>query len=177
MQLLVDKGNPGARSLGIHIAGPLESPHRENMQAEIDRRGLAAQVKVHGIVSQGSALELLSRAQMALVLAQNQPLCVPAKLYESVALGTPTLVIAEPDSAAAREARRVGAMTVDAGDVIGISALLMEMLAGKLPQVVEPKSAISYEALARDLDATLTEELWGFESQRRVAGESLPNPA
>src|SRR5256885_5040333 len=52
-----------------------------------------------------------------LVLAQYQPLCVPAKLYESVALGTPTLVIAEPDSAAAREARRLGAMTVDAAEI------------------------------------------------------------
>ena len=98
---------------------------------EIEQLGLGDQVRVHGMVSRRTALELLSRAEMALVLAQNQPLCVPAKLYESVALGTPTLVIAEPDSAAAREARRLGAMTVDAGDVTGISALLIEMLSGK----------------------------------------------
>lgn len=177
MQLLAEKGYPGATKLGLHIAGPLESPHRENMQAEIHRLGLDAQVKVHGILAPRSALELLSRVQVALVLAQNQPLCVPAKLYESLALGTPTLVIAEPESAAAREARRVGAMTIDAADVTGLSALLMDMLDGKLPEVVEPKTAISYDALARDLDATLTEELWGLKSQQRVAGESLPNPA
>ena len=174
MRLLTEKGYAGATDLGIHIAGPLESPHGEIMQGEIEEFGLDAQVKVHGVLSRRSALELLSRAQMALVLAQNQPLCVPAKLYESVALGTPTLVIAEPDSAAAREARRVGAMTVDAGDVTGISALLIDMLAGKFSDVIEPKAAISYEALARDLDTMLTEQLWGLQSHPGVARESLP---
>jgi glycosyltransferase involved in cell wall biosynthesis len=177
MRLLAEKGCAGATDLRLHIAGPLESPHREIMQGEIEALGLGAQVKAHGILSRPNALELLSRAEMALVLAQNQPLCVPAKLYESVALGTPTLVIAEPDSAAAGEARRVGAMTVDAGDVAGISALLADMLAGKLSDVVEPKAAISYEDLARDLDTLLVEELWGLQSQPRVARESLPHPA
>src|SRR5256714_1542569 len=174
MRLLAEQGHAGATNLGIHIAGPLESPHREIMQGEIEELGLDAQVKVHGVLSRRSALELLSRAQMALLLAQNQPLCVPAKLYESVALGTPTLVIAEPNSAAAREARRVGAMTVDAGDVTGISALLIDMLAGKFSDVIEPKAAISYETLARDLDTMLTQQLWGLQSHPGVARESLP---
>jgi glycosyltransferase involved in cell wall biosynthesis len=177
MRLLVEKGDARAQNLGIHIAGPLESPHREIMQAEIEQLGLSANVMVHGMVSRRSALELVRRAEMALVLAQNQPLCVPAKLYESLALGTPTLVIAEPDSAAAREARRVGAMTADATDVAGISVLLSDMLAGKLPDVVQPKAAISYEALARDLDALLTEELSELRAHARVARESLPHPA
>jgi hypothetical protein len=177
MRLLAEEGYPGARNLGIHIAGPLESPHREIMQREIEELGLGGQVKVHGMLSRRSALELLARAEMALVLAQNQPLCVPAKLYESVALGTPTLVIAEADSAAAREARRVGAMTVDAEDVTAISAVLMDMLAGNFSDVMEPKTAISYEALARDLDTLLVDELWGLQSHQRVARESLPHPA
>jgi hypothetical protein len=173
MRLLAEKGCARATDLRLHIAGPLDSPHREIMQGEIEALGLGAQVKAHGVLSRPNALELLSRAEMALVLAQNQPLCVPAKLYESVALGTPTLVIAEPDSAAAREASRVGAMTLDAGDVAGISALLADMLAGKLSDVVEPKAAISYEDLARDLDTLLAKDLWGLQSQPQVARESL----
>ena len=177
MRLLAEKGYAGAKNLGIHIAGPLESPHREIMQGEIEELGLGGQVKVHGMLSRRGALELLSRVEMALVLAQNQPLCVPAKLYESVALGTPTLVIAEPDSAAAREARRVGAMTVDAGDVTGISAVLIQMLAGKFSEILEPKTAILYEALARDLDTLLREELWGLQSHPGVVRESLLHPA
>jgi hypothetical protein len=82
-------------------------------------------------------------------------MCVPAKLYESVGLGVPTLVIAEETSAAAREARRVGAMTLDGGDVDGLRSLMQDMLAGRLPTRIESQASISYEDLAFEMDHLL----------------------
>src|SRR4029078_7798432 len=92
----VAEESEGSRSaLTLNVAGPLESPHRERMHSQIEASGLADAVKVLGVLPRDSALQFLSRSHLALVLAQDQPMCVPAKLYESVGLGIPTLVIAE----------------------------------------------------------------------------------
>ena len=82
-------------------------------------------------------------------------MCVPAKLYESVGLGVPTLVIAEEASAAAREARRIGAMTLEGGDVKGMRTVIEDLLAGRIPTRIEPKAPISYEELAVQMDRLL----------------------
>ena len=176
MTSLAEKGVPGATALRLNVAGPLESPHRERMNEEIRSLGLESQVNVLGVLPRDGALRLLSRAHLALVLAQEQPMCVPAKLYESVGLGVPTLVIAESDSAAAREARRIGAMTADGHDVQAISGVLADLLAGRVPKVLGQKAAISYEDLAREMNRMLAEGSWELQSQPGVAGESLPHP-
>jgi hypothetical protein len=103
---------------------------------------------VLGILPRSAALELLKTSHLALVLAQDQPLCVPAKLYESVGLGVPTLVIAETASAAAREARRVGAFSLEPHDAPGMIALLRELASGRIPTSVQPVAPISYASLA-----------------------------
>jgi glycosyltransferase involved in cell wall biosynthesis len=144
-----------AATLKLNVAGPLESPHRERMHDDIAAAGLASVVKIHGVLPHARALELLSRSHLALVLAQDQPMCVPAKLYESVGLGVPTLVIAEEASAAAREARRIGAMTLEGGDVEGMRAVIEDLLAGRIPTRIEPKAPISYEELAVQMDRLL----------------------
>ena len=141
--------------LKLDVAGPLESPHRERMHDDIAAAGLDSMVKIHGVLPRARALELLSRSHLALVLAQDQPMCVPAKLYESVGLGVPTLVIAEEASAAAREARRIGAMTLEGGDVEGMRAIIEDLLAGRIPIQIEPKVPISYEELAVQMDRLL----------------------
>jgi hypothetical protein len=65
------------------------------------------------------------------------------------------LVIAEEGSAAAREARRIGAMTLDGGDVDGMRLLLEDMLAGRISTRIEPLTPISYEELAVQMDRLL----------------------
>jgi hypothetical protein len=144
-----------AATLKLNVAGPLESPHRERMHDDIAAAGLGSVVKIHGVLPRARALELLSRSHLALVLAQDQPLCVPAKIYEAVGLGVPTLVIAEEASAAAREARRIGAMTLEGEDVAGMRSVIEDLLAGRIPIRIEPKAPISYEALAVQMDRLL----------------------
>jgi hypothetical protein len=82
-------------------------------------------------------------------------MAVPAKLYESVGLGVPTLVLAEERSTAAREARRIGAMTLDGRDVAGIRSLMEDLLAGRMPTGIAARTPISYEELAVQMDRLL----------------------
>jgi len=155
MSALLRDRPEAAATLKLNVAGPLESPHGQRMHDEIAARGLKSQVSIHGVLPRAQALELLSRSHLALVLAQDQPMCVPAKLYECVGLGVPTLVIAEEGSAAACEARRIGAMTLDGGDVDGLRLLMEDMLAGRLPTSIGTRTPISYEELAVQMDRLL----------------------
>jgi hypothetical protein len=132
-------------------------------------------VHVLGVLPRDRALDLLSRSHLALVLAQDQPMCVPAKLYECVGLGVPTLVIAERYSAAAREARRIGALTLEGDDRDGLASLIKDMIAGRVPTRIEPRTPISYEDLAYEMDRLLQ---GGDKSPSRshVVRESVPIP-
>jgi hypothetical protein len=150
-----------AGSLRLNVAGPIEPPHRRQLQENIVGAGIESMVTVHGMLPRPQALELLNRSHLALVLAQDQPMQVPAKLYECVSLGIPTLVIAEATSAAATEARRMGAMTLEANDVEGMRALLEDVLARRIPITIAPSAPVSYEDLGIQMDGLLREALEG----------------
>jgi hypothetical protein len=148
-----------AAALRLSIAGPIESVHREQLLEEIATSGLSALVDIHGVIPRTRALDLLNRSHLALVLAQDQPMQVPAKLYECVGLGVATLVVTEERSAAAREARRIGAIVLADGDVDGLRSFLNEMLDGRLPTKIEPTASISYQDLAVQMDRLLRDAL------------------
>ena len=105
-------------------------------------------------MSSGAALELMNHSHINLVLAKNQPTQVPAKLYECVAMGHPTLVITQTTSAAAREARRIGATMCEAHDVMGIKAFDQDIWRNA-PGRVDGSSQISCEAIAAEMGALL----------------------
>jgi len=157
-QLLCDKPEAAA-TLRLDVAGAMDPRHQRQFEADVAAAGLTSVVNLHGLLPRSQALELLSRSHLSLVLAQNQPMQVPAKLYESVSLGIPTLVIAEEMSAAACEARRIGAMTLDAANVEGLRLVFEDMLAGRIPTRIEPRTPIAYEHLAQEWDYLLRESL------------------
>ena len=159
IRLLLNDNPEAATRLRLDVAGPMETPHRRRFEEDIAAAELTSVVHIHGLLSRAQALELLSRSSLALVLAQGQPMQVPAKLYESVALGIPTLVIAEETSAAAHEARRIGAMTLDGENVEGLRALFGDMLAGHLPTKIEAKAPIAYANLAQEWNDLLQKSL------------------
>jgi hypothetical protein len=154
------RDKPGAaKALRLNIVGPLDSANREQTLQQIATAGLGSHVTIHGVLPRRQALEVLSRSHLALVLAQDQPMCVPAKVYESVGLGIPTLVIAEKGSAAACEAVRIGAMSLGNGDIAGLQAVIEGMLAGRMPLEIKPPGDISYEELAVQMDGLLQRSL------------------
>jgi glycosyltransferase involved in cell wall biosynthesis len=153
--LLRDRPDAGAR-MKLHIAGHMDAPHEERLRARLAAQGLTDNVRIYGRTPRPEALRLLVRSDLSLVLAQEQPTQVPAKIYEAVALGVPTLVITEPDSAAAREARRIGAMTLDSDDVAGMRQVLDDIVDRRFPRQIVPQAPISYEALAGQMEQVLT---------------------
>jgi glycosyltransferase involved in cell wall biosynthesis len=157
MSALLRDRPEAAATLRLHVVGSVDSPNRERMQAEIEAGDLHSLVNIHGVLPRAQALELLRCSQLALVLAQGLPMSVPAKLYESVGLGVPTLVIGEATSAAVVEARRIGAMTLADTDVGGLRSLMEDMLDGRLPARIESQTPISYEDLAVRMDRLLQE--------------------
>ena len=162
-RLLRDRPEAAA-TLRLNVAGPIEPPHRRQLQADIVAAGLESMVNVHGNLPRPEALELLNRSHLALVLAQDQPMQVPAKLYECVSLGIPTLVIAEAASAAASEARRMGVMTLDANDVEAMRVLLEDILARRVPTTIARMAPVSYEDLGIRMDRLLREGLEGRDA-------------
>ena len=156
--VLNERPEEGA-ALMLSIAGPIESAHRDKLLEDIAVAGVDNLVDIHGEIPRTQALDLLNRSHLALVLAQDQPMQVPAKLYECVGLGVATLVIAEETSAAAREARRIGAMMLADSDADGLRSVLNDMLDGRIPAKIEPKAAISYQELAVQMDRILREAL------------------
>jgi len=153
MRRLLEDRPEAAETLRLNVAGAAESP--QQLRDDIAAAGLTSLVTLHGMLPRAKALDLLNRSHLALVLAQDLPMAVPAKLFESVGLGIPTLVIAEDTSPAAREARRIGAMTVDGRDVQGLRALFEDLIAGRIPTTIAPNAAVSYEELASRMDRLL----------------------
>ena len=152
------RDQPMARqAIRLHIAGNVDGVHRQRLNADLATNNILDLVELHGVIPRSAALDLLNRSHLALVLAQDQHLMIPAKLYESMALGVPTLVIAEPTSAAAREGRRIGALTVGVDDVEGIRRVIEDVLAGRLPRRVTASAPISHSELAAQFDARFRE--------------------
>lgn len=141
----------------LRIAGFMAPAHEVRFQAQLDELGIAGHVELLGVVPPAAALDLLARSTLSIVLAQDQELQIPAKLYESMGLGIPTLVLAEEESAAAREAIRIGAFTRRPEDLAGIADLFERLATGEIADHVTPRQPIDYPTLARSMARILSD--------------------
>ena len=147
--------HPDAARAGskLRIAGRAEPSYARALYDAVAAAGVQPHVEVVGPLPRVEALQLVSRSRLALVLAQEQDLQIPAKLYESVAMGITTLVLAPANSAAAVEAKRVGALVCDTANVEGMASLLEHVwrdgAEGGGPRCPVP---ISYEGIAVQVD-------------------------
>jgi SAM-dependent methyltransferase len=144
----LDRNPQAETSSRLRIAGFVDAARRGRLLGSIATCGLEGVVELLGVVSREQALSLVQRSGVAVVLAQNQDLQIPAKLYETVALRTPTLVIAERESATAREAHRLGAVTAAPDDVADIANLFGRIWRGEVPSALGPPDSIDYARLA-----------------------------
>ena len=140
----------------LRVAGQADVGHARAFYDAVAAAGMERYVEVLGQLPRAEALKVVSRSRLAVVLAQQQELQIPAKLYESVAMGIPTLVVAPPDSAAAVEGNRVGAVVRDAADIEGIVCVL-ERLWRNGSQERPCPVPITYEAIAPLVDTVLQE--------------------
>jgi len=140
----------------LRVAGVLEPPYADRFERDVRRLGLEQSVAHLGVVSRDAALTLVARSRLAFVLAQGQDLQVPAKLYETVAMGVPVVVLAPASSASASEARRLGAFAIEPDDHIGIVRLMERVWRGPVPAVSGGREAVSYARVAELVDDVLS---------------------
>lgn len=171
LRLVMDRRGRGADCDGVclKLAGAMDPGHRERFQHQLAAEGLEHSVDILGMIPGAEALDLVRSSRLSLVLAQNQKLQIPAKLYESIALGVPTLVIAERDSASYQEAVRLGAHACEADEIEAIAVAIEETTGGAWSGPVSPAEPIDYPSLAARLEALLEEFTAGDVS--RAAGK------
>ncbi|HTD71589.1 MAG TPA: glycosyltransferase [Gemmatimonadales bacterium] len=138
----------------LRVAGQADAGHARAFYRAVAAAGMEQYVEVLGPLPRAEALNMVSRSRLAVVLAQQQELQIPAKLYESVAMGIPTLVVAPADSAAGVEGERVGAVVRDAADVEGIACVLERLWRDGSRERSCPVP-ITYEAIAPLVDQVL----------------------
>ena len=154
MKAFVDKHPEAKAGMTLHVAGSMDAPNEAAFWREVNEAGLTNMVRVYGRVPSAKALELINKSHLTLVLAQDQELQVPAKLYECVAIGVPTLVIAETGSASDREARRIGGLSCEPDDVAAMTSIIERVWNGDI-SATPPISAISYETISQQMEALL----------------------
>ncbi len=143
----------------LRIAGEAGAGHARSFYETIAAARMEQYVEVLGRLPRAQALDVVSRSRLAVVLAQEQELQVPAKLYESVAMGIPTLVVAPADSAAGVEGGRVGAVVRDPADVEGIACLLEQLWRDDARRQTLCPVSITYEEIAPLVDQLLETSL------------------
>ncbi len=148
------QNHPEAARAGskLRIAGDADSGHAQVFNEAVAAAGVEQYVELLGLLSRADALDVVSRSRLAVVLAQEQELQIPAKLYESVAMGIPTLVVAPAASAAGVEGNRLGALVRESGDVEGIAGVLEQLWRDDSRQRSSCPVPITYEAIAPLVD-------------------------
>lgn len=160
LRLFLERHPDAARAGSkLRIAGEAQAGLARAFNDAVAAAGMEQYVEVLGALPRARALDVVSRSRLAVVLAQEQELQIPAKLYESVAMGVPTLVVAPADSAAGAEGKRVGAVVRDSADVEGIACLFEHLWRDGPRERSLCPAAMTYEAIARRVDILLAASL------------------
>jgi hypothetical protein len=155
--------NPAAAADGSKLlfVGSMGDDYRQRIQTTATEEGIGGLVGLEGVRPRAEALEILATSDISLVLAQDQETAIPAKIYESVGMRIPTLVITEPDSATGEAARRLGAAVHVPSDVEGMAGTMEKVWAGQWDVDLPHGVRVDYAELAEDAEYLLLETLGG----------------
>lgn len=179
----IDRRSAPPGAVRLQVVGDAEEPHRAQLRRAVSELRLDAYVVLRGPLPGSEALQLVRRSDLALVLAQGQDLQVPAKIYECIGMGIPTLVLAEDGSATAREAAWLGALVVEPHDADAMTDALerMQQRAGRIrpvpPEILYPRIAEQVSRLLSDPDSFVLQAWSEAGSQPSTDGMSAWPPA
>jgi glycosyltransferase involved in cell wall biosynthesis len=130
--------------------------------AESERFGVRDRVVLHGQVPRAEALAAVGGAKVAVVItsiAEEVTIAdkgiIPAKMFEALGLGTPTLLIAPPNGDITTLIETTGlAQSFSGNDTEGMALFLSEAMSGRPPKPKHPE-AYAWTNIARTLDAIL----------------------
>jgi glycosyltransferase involved in cell wall biosynthesis len=133
-----------------------------DVEAEVQRRGLAGVVEVTGQVVYRQALAEMAHADVLLVVTAppQDRVGIPAKLYEYFGAGRPVLALAQPEGDVAWALRTSGLThrITPADDAAGISQALRELhaeLHGGIPAPAAAESPFTRAAMSRRVGSVL----------------------
>ena len=156
LRMLLDRHPEiGPGEARIRVAGHLDEGRQADLRAQMRATGLERFVHLAGVVSRDEALRLAAGSSASIVLAQDQKVMIPAKLYELLAMHVPTIVLTEPDSASATEARKLGAWVVAPDDVSALADLFEGLWRGRAPAPSGTPEPFDYATLARRMAQVL----------------------
>jgi glycosyltransferase involved in cell wall biosynthesis len=104
------------RRLDVQLVGDCRYFEGEPLAPEIERLGLADVVTFVDWLPHKESVALISSADLLLLLAQDQALSVPNKVYEYLGTGKPILALADRDGETARVLREVGGQFIISED-------------------------------------------------------------
>jgi len=145
----------GPAEARIRVAGHLDQSRQADLRSQTRGAGLEDYVHLAGVVSRSEALRLAAASSASIVLAQDQKVMIPAKLYELLAMRVPTIVLTEPDSASAAESRRLGAYVVAPDDERALADLFDALWRGDAPAPSASPEPFDYETLAHRMAEVL----------------------
>jgi len=142
-----------------------DGEHREEIEREVERRGLGDRVELHGHVSEARKLELLGSAWVNVTASSNEGWCLT--VMEAAACGTPSVAIAE---GGLRESIVDGETGLLAADGCGLTNAVATVLGD--PELRERLGANARErALAFSWDETARASAQALQAVR-AAGRS-----
>ena len=92
---LMMEGKLNAEDIRVNLVGNCQHVNGCPTSQIINTYGLGQTVHVLGQVSHHKALNIIKRSHLALLLAENQPFQIPAKVYDYIGLGTTILALTE----------------------------------------------------------------------------------
>ncbi len=157
-RLFLDR-HPAAAMDGTRLrsAGSMDGARTAALEREVAALSLGDHVEFQGVVPRSAALDLVARSRLIVVPAQNQELEVPGKLYEALAVGVPTVVIASGDTAPGREAMRLGVALVEPSDVNAMLDVLEAVWRNEEGGCGTAQRAIDYRELAVSVSGILAD--------------------
>jgi len=155
------RDNPEARSDGsvLSFVGKVMEEYREKIAAAAREEGVSDQVEMVGVMPRSEALGFLASTGVALTLAQDQETAIPAKIYESVGMKIPTLVVTESHSASAGAGRRLGAAVHEADDLDGMARSLEAAWNGSWTGEVPAGVLLDYADLAGEAERLMVSHI------------------
>ena len=139
---LIKEGRLNAEDIRLNLVGNCQHVNGCPTSQIISAYGLGQTVHVLGLVSHHKALKLIKKSHLALLLAENQPFQIPAKVYDYMGAGTKILAVAEKGATSDLIISTKIGEVFRPGDVEGIKRYIYECFRNEKSGLLETNSEI-----------------------------------
>ncbi len=156
---LIKEGRINAEEIRVNLAGNCQEVNGYPTSQIIRDYGLGKTVHVLGWVSHRQALNMITRSHLALLLAENQPFQIPAKVYDYMCAGTKILAIAEEGATSDLIISTKIGEVYRPSDVEGIKAYIYDCFRNEKSGLAQTNSEIFSEFDIRVILKNLTHDI------------------